>query len=686
MKPPKVNNEQSHSEDGFKNEAGSLTFKNIVNKDEYGSAIPEDRSFIQLADKWGSYINFQAGKVIIKSEDELTEYIGGKHFKYVQGNTQYNFYGDKHEYIQGTQTIQVGKQNAEVSKNLKKLNEILTEINNSGIKTIEQNSGKGDRIPCQNCAVEIEVDRKVLTRVIGFIIKIFNLLPNTPIRNALDKIQWLAGKVDGFLLSTITTGAINGGSCDGKVLCKDNTIASPYHAIQKGNEAVSEKFKQKQKEIEKLEQSLPSGSKIETIINDLVVHVGGDFNKSDVIALVDGAPIITELVDAEIKYGFVPGSKGSAKSAIYNPPVLRGGSESRYISQKYELKSGSGGIDIGTSGKAEINAATTIINASKGELLLNSANKVIVGGANIILDTKGNPNGDAIVLDSDRIYVSGKLSVQGDLALKGSLNLDGGISVPHISCPGERVYTGSASSAHNVHSAANWNNPIKPDATTTDVFDKLWKILRDLAAAILGLVFTPDFLKTIFEETYSTIKISMVVDNTMIATGFAWVQDMFTQMPLVAYGTCTYGGAVVAYVQPTAIPVYNYTHNHGSPGDAHGHEYTIPKMLSYGNQAATIAARQPSSSIPTPALTTGMGSEPGNLNAGSIGPCGGGGSYYGNIERVKSSKLRRNQRYGIDSYDAYEAGNPFADVKDPKYDEDGNIVPTPTFSLIDECN
>lgn len=686
MTPPKVTNTESFSKDGFQNEAGSLVFKNLVKEDEHGSAIPEDRSYVQLADKWGSYINLQAGKMILTSSDEMTQYIGGKHFKFVQGDTQYNFYGDKHEYIQGTQTIQVGKQNSEVIKNLKKLNELLTEINNVGVKTIEDNAGKGDRIPCSTCGVEIEVNRKIVSRVIGFICKIFNLLPNTPVRNLLDKVEWVGGKIEGAFLSTMTTAALNGGSCDGNVNCKNNTIASPAYAIQKGNEAVSEKFKQKQKQIEKLEESLPSGSKVETIINDLVVHIGGEFNKSDVIATVNGDTVVTELVDGNPKYGFIPSSKGAAKTAIYNPPVLRAGSESRYISQKYELKSGSGGIDIGTSGKAEINAATTIINASKGELLLNSANKVIIGGSNIILDSKGNSNGDAIVLDSDRVYVSGKLSVQGDIALKGTLNMDGGISVPHITCPGERVYTGTASSAHNVHSSANWNNPVKPDATTTNLFDKIYKIIRDLGAALIGLVFTPDFLKTKIEEEYSTIAISMVVDNTWLATGFAWVQDYYTYMPLVAYGACTNGGAVTAYVQPTAIPIYNYTHNHGSPGDPHTHEYTVPKMLSYGNQAAAINARQPSNSIPTPAPQTGMGSEPGNLNAGSMGPCGGGGSYYGNIERINSSKLRRNQKYGIDSYDPYN-GETYPNVpKDSvKYDPDGKIIPEPSFNLL-QCD
>jgi hypothetical protein len=709
--PPIVSNDISYEKSRLGNEAGALIFQTNVKIDSHGSAIPEDTSFIQLQDKWGSYLNMNSGKLLMRSTSEMSQYVGQNYFQFVGGHAQYHFAGDKNEYIQGNLNIQSGRQGKNEIEAARKMNEIADSISNATVKAIESNSGKGDRLPCDICSNTVSVDRA--SRMVGtafkYIRKVFNILPNSPFGGTLDKIQKVLATVMGFFLDELPISSMNGGSCKSSG-CKNNTIASPLYAIQKGNEAATEQFNKNKKQIEQLEKKLSKDTKIETIPNTLHVKVGlGNIRKCETIALVEPNPMITELEDGNPKWAFIPSSRGTCKRAIFNPPTITDGIDFKEITGEYIRKVGSGGISMDTTGKVQFIGSTLVLGSSKGEVLLNSPNKTIIGGANIVLDTKGNPNGDAIILDSDRTYVGGKLSVQGDIALKGSLMMDGGIYVPHITCPGERIDTDVSSSAHNVHSSANWNNPMKPDATKMDLFDKIYKKLRDICASLMGLVLTPDYLKTIIEETYSTASIAMTVDGQGLPTGFAMVYDYTTFMPLDIVGSCTYGGSLVpkvSVVVPAMIPVYSYTHNHGSPGDPHVHAYTALKSVTHGNAAASIASRQPASSIPTPPLANGMGSEPGHKNAGDLGPCGGGGGYFGNPNRVNSAKLRRNKAYGINGLDAFNTDIQNIDFNEttilnlsgisttggsvgdfininPKFTEDGELIPPPDFYLPD---
>lgn len=687
--PPKVTNQISYERSRIGNEAGALIFQTNQKVDEHGSAIPQDLSYIQLQDKFNSYINLAGGEIAMKSNSNFGIYATSDYFQFVGRDAQYVYNGNKYEYIKGNHVLDVGNWGKKEQEASKKLNQIADEISNEGVKTIEKvaESGEGGKIACHVCGLTVAVDR---TSMVGtafkYIRKIFNVLPNSPFGGTLDKIEAVIKKVVAFFLDEMSVSALNGGSC-GCSGCEDNSISSPAYALDKGNEAMANKFKEKKKEIEELEKKLSAGSSTTVIPNDVKVHVGGEMRTCETVALGKPYPLITELQDGNPKYCFIPSSKGTVKQAIYTTPTKTSGNESRTVANSYELKVGSGGIDVATSGKQKISGATIEVTTSKGELLLNSPNKTIIGGANIVLQSKGNQNGDAIILDSDRTYVGGKLSVQGDIALKGSLMMDGGIYAPHLTVPGERVDSDVSSAAHNVHSSANWNNPVKPDATSMDTFDKLYKVFRDVCAGLTELVLTPDYIKTVIEETYSTTQINSTIDNTGLPTGYAWVMDYYTYMPLDIVGTCSYGGSLVkgvSYVVPAMIPIHNYTHNHGSPGDPHVHAYTMPKCITHGNAAASIASRQPASSIPTPAQTTGMGQEPGHKNAGSLGPCGGGGGPFGNMNRVNSAKLRRNQAYGINSVDAF-GGKDYVDTTQNgvtvKYNEDGTISPDPDFYL-----
>lgn len=685
-KPPLLTKDVSYETSRIGNEMGSLTFQTNIKSDGY-SSIPDDTSFVQLEDKFGSFLNMHAGKLLLKSTSEMSTYVDKDFFQFVGGNAQYHFYGDYNSYVHGHYNVQAGKQNKEQLEASKRLNEIADDISNSTIKEIEANAGKGDRVACETCGIEIMVDRASITVSTAFkyIRKVFNLLPNSPFGGTLDKIQKFVTGVVGFFLNTTTAGACNGGSC-GSSACKNNTVATPMYAIQKGNEKAAENFEKYKKEIEKLEKKLPSECSTVSIPNIRHARIGTHFRSAETIALVDADPIPTELNNGKTQnWGLVPYSHGCCKKALYTPPTITNGIEFAEIMGEMKYHVGCGGIDFNTNGRFMATSSTVSVVATKGEALLSSPNKTIIAGANVVIETKGNHNGDAIILNSDRVYVGGKLSVQGDLALKGSLMMDGGIHVPHISCPGERIDSDVSSSAHNCHNNANWNNPTTMQATTLNLFDRVYKVLRDICASLMGLVLTPDYLKTIIEETYSFTMVAATIDGNGEPTGFAMLYDYttYTPIPIDSKTTCSYGGTVTGTIQMAMIPVFNWTHVHGSPGDPHVHAYTALKSITHGNAAATIAARPPASAIPTPAPAQGMGTSPGHKNAGDLGPCGGGGGYFGNPNRVSSSKLRRNQNYGIDSVDAF-SGKDYVDIN-TKFTESGEIIPTPELNIL-ECD
>ena len=83
-----------------------------------------------------------------------------------------------------------------------------------------------------------------------------------------------------------------------------------------------------------------------------------------------------------------------------------------------------------------------------------------------------------------------------------------------------------------------------------------------------------------------------------------------------------------------------------------------------------------------------MGTKPGHKNNGDLGPCGGGGGFFGNTGRVNSAKLRRNQTYGINSIDAF-GGNDFIDTTlsgiNVSFNPDGTINPAPDL-YIGKCD
>jgi hypothetical protein len=612
----------------------------------------------------------------------MVDYSVSDYHQHVGGHAQYVYQGDVDIYVKGKYDIKRGSHDSSTVSAAEKLQKITTQIDNKCVEEIEKNAKNNEKIVCSVCANSVDVDRaaRMVNTVFKYINKLFNLKPNSPFSNLLEKIQAVLRTVLGFFLDNISISALTGGSC-GCSGCKDGVVSSPLYAIQQGNKAAAEEYEKNKKEIEKLQTQLPADGFTDFFSSDRIIKIGLVKNESKVISYGEKNPIITGLVKGKPDYCLIPSSAGSCKRAIYTNPTLLAGSDSLDVGQSYNLTVGSGGSSITTSGKASLVGATTLINATEGELVMASKNKTIISGANIVLESRQS-DGDAICLESDRVWVGGKLSVKADLAVKGSVFMDGGIQCNHLITPIENTQTTVSSSAHNVHSGSNWNNPVKPDATKMDVFDKIWKKISTWPIfTITKYLLTPDAIKTIAEQEYSTAQINQVVDNTSLPTGYAMIYDYTTHAPIEVYS----GTTLIGTVRPAMIPVYTYTHNHGSPGDPHAHSYIMPRMLGYDTASAATASRDEPSVIPTPARATGMGNQTGNYpSLGDLGPCGGGGSPFGNASRIRAAKLKRNQTYGINSYDAF-GDKDYVDSPNVRYTEDGEIIPEPTFNLF-ECD
>ncbi len=473
--PPTITQDVSYEKSRLGNEAGALVFCNKVRKDEFGSFIPEDTSFIQLQDKNKSFISFRGGKIISKTTSDKSDYITANYYKFVGNDAQYYYYGDKYETIRGSHHYISGTHDKKTVEAAQKLQKITSQIDNKCVEEIEKNAKNDEKIVCPVCGTnKVDIDRAstMVNTAFKYINALFNIKPNSSFGSLMEKAQAVLRTVLGFFLDDIIIAALTGGSC-GCSGCKNGSISSPLYAIQQGNKAAADEYEKNKKQIEKLQKQIPAESHIKTYSSDYITKIGLVRNESKVISFGEKNPIITGLVKGKPDWCLIPSSAGACKRAIYSPPTLLAGSKTWDIGQRYNVTVGSGGYTIETSGKAALVGATTLVNATEGELVMASKNKTIISGANVVIEAR-QADGDAICLESDRVWVGGKLSVKADLAVKGSIVMDGGIQCNHLITPIENTQTTLSSSPHNVHSGSNWNNPIKPDATTMDVFDKIW--------------------------------------------------------------------------------------------------------------------------------------------------------------------------------------------------------------------
>ena len=647
---------------------------NLVTPDPSGSSIPLDRSYFLNQDKFKNIIQSNAEGITLKSPSDIGLFSGGNIFMSVRGDRQSVVGGDDHYYAHGEFTQQSGVQSPKEQKAAKDLQKLTGEIDKKKMDTIK--NSKGEDVACHLCQQRVLSQRgqAMMTRALRLLEKFFGYKPYQ------NDIFFRA--IQGFvlpMLSRTTNFALNGGKGCGSPGCKNGVIKSVQKTLQDANRQAADDFKAKQEAINDAQKKMgKGGAVVKSDSGDVIWRVG--LVKND-------APTCVETVYTTTQFGLVNGakagdpltvdSKGSAKLAVHSDPLINPGSLFIDVSNKFTVAAGSPGVEVDTTGKVSINGATTMVTANQGELTLSSANRTFLKGKNIIIDAKDRSGDSGVKIDSDNTLVAGKLSVNGDLALKGSLMMDGGLHVPHITCPSERIASGPASDAHQVHSNATWNGPNGMQASVFDKFDKAYKkITRDPYVFMAGLLDLIPEMDTLMRETYSTAQLAATVDNYGIPTGFGWALGYKSLSPLkvlVAGPTGVMKGIVI----PEIIPIHNYTHNHGKPGGDHSHATTVPAFNGYDNQPAARAGRPSPSHVPTSAPPYGMGTQPGHKTLGDNTSCGGGGAF-SNRKTPSQAAADRNSRYGLTG-NPFEAGN-YVPVT-PEFDPDGSLRIPPTFNL-----
>jgi hypothetical protein len=605
--------------------------------DPNGSTVIEDLSYWTKQSKFGDAELINSDGITIRTPNNYAKFVEGNSFHSVFGDASENV-ANKFTYVQGNEMHHSGEQTPKHVEAAVKLQEATRKIDDKKIETIKKTAGT--QVECPNCANDIASDQGMC--LIELACKIIRIgIPNFPY--PLDIIEKFLNFLGIPLLTPEPIKKLNGGKGCGSPGCKSGMVQTMQKPIQTANEQAASELKGKQKELEGYQKDMGKGGikMIGPSTADLGIYAGlpVTMNVAKTVATNDKIYHTNAFklgMAEDKKYGLIPKTQGNCKVAVYSSPISNPGSLFIHATEKLKIVAGSPGIDINTTGKIAVNGSWVDISSAEGELNLYSKNLTTLAGKNIILDAKDRSGDTGIRLEADNTMVAGLLSVSGDLSLKGSLIMDGGVHCTHITAPGERINTEPTGDAHQVHSGATWNNPVAGmQATLYDKYDKAYKAVgRDIYNLLSLGIIRPAEIKTLIEETYNSIKLATVIDNTGMPTGYA--QTYFAPLgtpagpPLIVVGTDSMGGPIVAYVlEGQTMPVFNFTHNHNSPGNDHSHGYTgIQSSLTGNTKNARETSPEPSH-VPTPAKTSGMGTKPGHKSIGDLCiPCvnlGGGG-------------------------------------------------------------
>jgi hypothetical protein len=694
--PTKLNNDAgSVQKSGQYTETSGQESVTLIRPDSSGSSSAENLSYDQKADLHGNVQQMNSSGMSFKTPADMGFFAGLNYFESIAGDRQSVHGGDNHDLTHGDKTSQGGHATPKAVEAAQKLQQATHEIDKKKIDTIKNT--KGSEVECPTCLTEVLTDRGQC--LLDEAIKIIRLaIPNFPY--PLDVLEKILNFLGIPMSTPQKTKELNGGKGCGSPGCKNGMVSSPQSAVQQANQQAADQLQSQQKQLEKYQKDSGSGGShaVGPFMGDVSLQVGapGAMNVAPTCALTTEDVIPFRFEKAKSTGELIPNSRGNCKKAVHSDPLINTGSLFVGVNQKFTLSVGSPGIHVMTTGKLDMNGSSTTISAVEGELNLISSNKTTIAGGNVIIDANNRSGSSGVHIDGDT-YIKGSLSVTGDVAHKGSFMIDGGLHCHHITAPGERVSSGPSGAAHQVDLNAHWNNPITGmQATVYEKYDTSYKkISRDIFNFLsLNIANGMAEIKTLIEETYAGSILLSTVDNNWQPTGFAYACNATPPgspggPPLLVNGVAginiTYGTSagywpVVFYntfvVPGQVLPVRTFTHNHGSAGGNHAHDFTSLPVTYVGTNQASRLTRPDPSSVPTPGKTQGVGTKPGHKNTGSlcipcINPFGGGGNN------------NRNAAYGLPPDD----GNGYPNGEVPvvgKFDDNGNLVPPPSIDL--GCN
>ena len=644
MPAPKNTTKTEGSVTAIQTDTGGVQVVTNKIKDFNGYGII-DKSYLLLQNSWKTFIKIFHGNIYLSGKDNIS--INAGQDVHITGhNIQATFSGGKGSYTKGTTVDIKGVFSEEESAKRKQLSALLDTVTKASQEAMKNTAA--EKVVCANCAQTHLVDDKSdnWSIVLGEVDKRTRGIPY--LQGPFAVLRWLINHVYVALLGSKTNLALNNGKGCGPG-CEAGLRDGMSQKLQAGDNAAKEQMDKIADEVNKLTADMASSSASVIPHKDEEHHIYGDIETPQTSCYVElgnhhSFPMNLRVSDA-LRSKLRVTTEGNCKVVTYQPPKPKGGNLMINIQNNFKLSTGNAGMDILSTGEIAMKGGSVHINGSQGEVSLTSKNLTTIGGANVLIAADNKSGDSGVSIDAKSTYVRGAFNVNGDTAMLGGLTLDGALSVNYINCPSMRSPSTLNGDDNFVTHHANWQYSAG-GLNASNLALKLgakYLLQKDMLMLPTGIL-------ELFLEHYNLIM--MTIPLEVLPTGCFWGWTVGGGFGVTA-GTC-------------AGWIWNYPHNHTVTSKEHTHETDVPNGGYWKKASGAGQARAAGNAAPTPAPTNGTFPRPGPRSWS--GGCGGGGLY---------SKVR-NQRYGINSDDAFNGGNyvTTTTVRNP----DGSIYPPPDLT------
>jgi hypothetical protein len=615
-------------------EGSGFIFVDRIIKDPNGG-MPDDKSYSIWQNAYKTFTKIIKGNWIANATEDVI--INAGNDVYIScHNKQETTTGGSAHYNKGTKVQIHGEMSQKDNDLVSKHNQLLQQVNTKAKEAIQ--NAEPEMVRCSNCAQKRLVDDKSdnWTTILNAIQRVVNNIPF--LRGPFSAIKWLISKIYAVIPGEKTNLGLNNGKGCGPG-CENGMRKGLANKFAAGEAAIKTEMDNISKEMDALAVQLSPMSDHADVKKDNYAIIVGDPKN-----VAKDAPYIKhDKIHHEYPLNLRPSTlpnalrsttEGAAPKVTHHPPVPSTyGNFLISVANNFKINAGASGVDILSIGEIAIKGGSVHINGSQGEVSLTSSNVTTIGGGNVVISANNKSGDTGVFVDSKHTFVRGAFNVSGDTALLGSLTVDGAVNAPHLICPSMAAPTTQGSADSFSSNAAAW-----------------WPLAAPLKAANIALktlnygfepskLMTPVGLMDMAVEFIAQLRVLAPVDG-VTGQAFGWA---FVPIPFVGVVPCP------VICSPFSVPfvggVFNFPHVHDTTVGSHRHEVDVPAGSYYKRLAGAGAHRTAGNPAPTMAPINTTFPRPGPASWG--GGCGGGGLY---------SKVR-NQKYGINSDDAFNGGN-----------------------------
>jgi hypothetical protein len=640
---------------GFSSQTAGIQFVDRIVKDP-GGAIPDDKSYTIWQNAWKTFTKMFKGTWAVNATEDVIINAGNEVHITCHNKQEITTGGDA-QYIKGTKVQIHGEKSQKESDNITKHHELLQQVDKKVKETIENT--EPEMVKCSNCAQKRLVDDKSdnWVTILNAIQRTVNNIPF--LRGPFSAIKFLISKIYAVIPGEKTNLGLNNGKGCGPG-CENGMRKGLANKFAAGEKAMKSEMDKISKEMDALAVELsPMSDHADVKKDTYAIIVGDPKNIAKDIPYIKHKNLHHEY-PLNARPSTLPNvlrstTEGAAPKVTYHPPVPSTyGNFLISVANNFKINAGASGVDILSIGEIAIKGGSVHINGSQGEVSLTSSNVTTIGGGNVIISADNKSGDTGVFIDSKHTFVKGAFNVSGDTALMGSLTVDGAIQAPHLICPTMAAPTTQASSdSFSTNGAAWW--PAAPVLKLANI--GLKTINYGLEPSKL---MTPVGILDMAVELIAKARTMAPVDG-LTGQAFGWA---LVPIPFAGIVPCPV--LCSPFTAPFLGGVFNFPHVHDTTVGSHRHEVDVPAGSYYKKLVGAGAHRSAGNPAPTMAPANTTFPRPGPASWG--GGCGGGGLY---------SKVR-NQKYGINSDDAFNNGN-FV-ITTPVRNPDGSLFPPPDLT------